>query len=594
MCSPNRGPFDDGDLIGRSVPREQLVMIGVGGVIGFIASVLFVSCCVVYTSSKPNQSKKPIQVGSIEVAKLPLEATSKVDSPNEKTSRPEFENPQTSRKQPSMVHDPIQKRSDLLEEPSIAALVVRQLPIVESKNSNVAKSTDDENNALEPSSTVDSSVKEKSPVDRPQTKSPGGVKSNSARELDLLNELNDIVRDLDLRTMKGTYYAYTQKVNKSKPRRSLESFEATKDVGRKNIDIHPILELANTDENLYGLPFLRGNRCRINPSEIPWMTKISRDLTSARAVLSRARTDVSLRIDQEVARKLAQKHEWRKSEAVPALMQTVQADGRVARLQLLHTLAYTKSPAASRALAKRAVFELWDEARETAVRYLRDRNRDEFRHVLLYGLRYPWAPVAEHAGQALIALNDHGAIRPIIELLDEPSPSAPFQNRQGDWVVREMVRVNHMRNCKLCHAPSLADTDPIRGLVPVPGQSIPILYYSSPRQGDFVRADVTYIRQDFSLTHRVANLHPWPERQRFDYFVRQRKLCGIEALFSTVRPIDGSSGRPLPSYPQRETALTVLRKLTLVDMGSETKAWKMYYAETIEHAFADRNSAGDS
>src|SRR5262249_29981030 len=148
---------------------------------------------------------------------------------------------------------------------------------------------------------------------------------------------------------------------------------------------------------------------------------------------------------------------------------------------------------------------------------------------LLDGLRYPWAPAADHAAEALVALNDREAIPPLAELLGGPDPAGPaplafhdidrahlayhnidpaqlaaapgspepwrspavaLDERQGGgrrtrlmadpgglpqsikasdgevYAVREVVRVNHLRNCLLCHPPSLADGDMVRGAVP--------------------------------------------------------------------------------------------------------------------------------
>jgi hypothetical protein len=57
-------------------------------------------------------------------------------------------------------------------------------------------------------------------------------------------------------------------------------------------------------------------------------------------------------------------------------------------------------------LAQRAVFDLSPEVRRRAVEALRKRPRHEYRPALLAGLRYPWAPAAEHAAEALLALRD--------------------------------------------------------------------------------------------------------------------------------------------------------------------------------------------
>ena len=41
--------------------------------------------------------------------------------------------------------------------------------------------------------------------------------------------------------------------------------------------------------------------------------------------------------------------------------------------------------------------------------------------------------------------------------------------------------------------------------------------------------DVTYLRQDFSAMLPVAEAHPWPEMQRFDFPVRERNVTEDEA-----------------------------------------------------------------
>ncbi len=89
---------------------------------------------------------------------------------------------------------------------------------------------------------------------------------------------------------------------------------------------------------------------------------------------------------------------------------------------------------------------------------------------------------------------------------------------------RELVRFNHLRNCLLCHAPSHSQTDLVRGLIPTPGVPIPVEYYHRSH-GDFVRADVVYLKQDFSVMHHVEDAHPWPAMQRFDYVVRVREVA---------------------------------------------------------------------
>ena len=100
--------------------------------------------------------------------------------------------------------------------------------------------------------------------------------------------------------------------------------------------------------------------------------------------------------------------------------------------------------------------------------------------------------------------------------------------------VREAVRINHHRNCLLCHPPSQTGQDQeVPGVIPIPGQSFP----TSPKEAygkaqsfgePMVRADTTYLRQDFSVMMPVENAAPWPEMQRFYFLVRTRPVEGKE------------------------------------------------------------------
>ena len=62
------------------------------------------------------------------------------------------------------------------------------------------------------------------------------------------------------------------------------------------------------------------------------------------------------------------------------------------------------------ALTQRALFDTAHEVREAAVKALQNRPRPEVRRLLLAGFRYPWAPVADHAAEAVVALEDTGAV----------------------------------------------------------------------------------------------------------------------------------------------------------------------------------------
>src|SRR5262249_31237808 len=113
----------------------------------------------------------------------------------------------------------------------------------------------------------------------------------------------------------------------------------------------------------------------------------------------------------------------------------------------------------------------------------------------------------------------------------------PRVEKVGDKTVtiaREVVRINHHRNCLLCHAPAEKDKTPKDTLVaqvPLPSEPLTAPYYGSPPKptGLMVRIDVTYLRQDFSVMQPVYDSSAWPVMQRFDYVVRKRVLTADQA-----------------------------------------------------------------
>jgi hypothetical protein len=120
-----------------------------------------------------------------------------------------------------------------------------------------------------------------------------------------------------------------------------------------------------------------------------------------------------------------------------------------------------------------------------------------------------------------------------------------------------LVHINHLRNCLLCHAPSFSQDDPIAGLVPIPGEPLPD-FYSDERTANhlLVRADVVYLRQDFSLLLDVDHAAPWPTQQRFDFLVRTRELTHEEARAHC------ESDQQSQRNPQREAVRFALGELT--------------------------------
>jgi hypothetical protein len=245
-------------------------------------------------------------------------------------------------------------------------------------------------------------------------------------------------------------------------------------------------------------------------------------------------------------------------DCLPGLWQMLQAEDNPQRTVLVQYMGQLNDPSVSVALAQRALYDVSPEIRYLAVTELKKRPAAQYRQVLLDGFRYPWPAVAEHAAEALVEVGDKEARPALQQLLRQPNPGDPFQPQGKDKKpqVRELVRFNHLKNCLMCHSPSLAEKDPVPGRVPVAGKKLELVYYSGPRKGDdiFVRADITYIRQDFSMPQRVEDPGAWPELQRYDYLVRTRDASAEEIAAHQKQPANAT-------YPQRDAVLWALKEL---------------------------------
>jgi len=359
------------------------------------------------------------------------------------------------------------------------------------------------------------------------------------------------------------------------------------------------LALLASRPDVAGLPLQMGDDCRKTGDDLHGMARAVRSINSLFAPGRRfqARLNASDPLSNERRMKLAERlqlaqsqamrrirnsREWVKPEAVSSLVQMLQVQPASLRTELVGTLSEIDSVEAGVALAERAIFDPDENIRADAVEALQTRPPSHYQDRLLEGLRYPWTPVAFYASEALIALEEEDVVPRLVELLEQPDPAAPYVDDQGDLAKRELVRVNHLRNCLLCHAPSEDRHDLVRGVVPTPGKAIPVAYYGTP-SGYAVRADIVYLRQDFSVMHRVPSAEPWPEEQRFDYFVRERKLTKAEvAAFDAAdqrrKRHEMSHGTTLPDYPQRRVVLRSLRELTGRDLGETSTAWRRWLA----------------
>jgi hypothetical protein len=193
------------------------------------------------------------------------------------------------------------------------------------------------------------------------------------------------------------------------------------------------------------------------------------------------------------------------------------------------------------------------------------------------GLRYPWPAVARRTADAIARLGRSDLIPELVGVLDAADPRLPVvKEKSGKMVVREVVKVNHHRNCMMCHSPGNSGTvsaEAITAEVPTPGQPLP-----TPAQGYnrsspdlMIRVDVTYLRPDFSATLTVPDAHPWPELQRFDFVVRERAVTADEAQTYreklTLKEVGVLS-------PYHRAVLAALREMTGKDTAPTAEAWR--------------------
>ncbi len=264
---------------------------------------------------------------------------------------------------------------------------------------------------------------------------------------------------------------------------------------------------------------------------------------------------------------------WATAEAVPCVQQMLQAEGKDVRRMSVELLRGIDGAAATEVLARWAVFDTDADNRAAAVDALKSRDRPLVVTVLLAAVRHPWPRGAEHAAEALVALDAREAAPDLAALLPLADPDAPaaldgvFGGVLGSGRFRrEMVRVNHARNCLLCHPPSFRAGDLVRGAIPDPARELPPVstpaYYTGEADRVAVSAAAgTYLRQDFSVVQPVPDPGPWPTLQRYDYLVSVRRVKDAD-----LAPADGPS-------PFRAAVLFALRELTGSDRGGAPADW---------------------
>ena len=211
--------------------------------------------------------------------------------------------------------------------------------------------------------------------------------------------------------------------------------------------------LMESRDDLAGLPFLKGNDCRMSKE------------VSGEFVNEAFNDDLFLNFpdtpDSEFTKGVKEDN-WLPDEVVlarAAWMQTSPANA-AKRKHIVKVLAGIRHPATTRSLGKLAVFAPEKSLREEAVAALKGRPRRDYTAVLLDGLRYPWAAAANNAADAMVTLKRADLVGHLVNFLDERDPRAPFDQKKDArsvTVVRELVRLNHHHNCITCHAPATSD-----------------------------------------------------------------------------------------------------------------------------------------
>jgi len=332
--------------------------------------------------------------------------------------------------------------------------------------------------------------------------------------------------------------------------------------------------------DLKGLPFRMGKDCKMDPKNAPLFGTAA---NLAHASQTRAHDSILDNV-QPAADYWT---EWRKVDGgetpvgVAALTQVFGPGTQKERDSVVRQLAELRHPDATRALAKATVFDFDRQVRVGASTALKNRPKAEYTDVLMSGLRYPWPAVAMQSAQAVVRLERKDLVPQLVAMLDEPDPREPVARQVGDraiHVIQEMVRINHHRNCLLCHPPAVtASASEVAAPFPIPGQPFP----TPSEDGGYgqqgiqpslaIRADVTYLRQDFSVMQPVANAHPWPEMQRFDFFVRSRELNEEEVQEFTKRRQERAEGHV---NDNQKAVLYALRELTGRDAAPTAAAWR--------------------
>ena len=124
----------------------------------------------------------------------------------------------------------------------------------------------------------------------------------------------------------------------------------------------------------------------------------------------------------------------------------------------------------------------------------------------------------------------------------------------------------------MCHPPSFHTLDPARGPVPPLRESFQggFGYSAQPSKNEtFVRADITYLKQDYSVMLALTNRGVLVEAQRYDLLIRERFATGADFAAAVIRKQAGLTGH-------QEAAAFALRGLTGQEPGANEVNWRRF------------------
>ncbi len=321
--------------------------------------------------------------------------------------------------------------------------------------------------------------------------------------------------------------------------------------GTRSVDLvsdEPITKIVSLRADLSGLPMLMGDDCKIEESNSLAMNDLSvvigpmlsRLATRSTRATGEGRTQMVGMVSDRMKRIQSQSRSWKsRHQYLHTADQMLQAQEPDLRHEMVEWLSEQNSLVAAKLLSCYVKYDLDPGVRMVATKALAKYSPKRYRQSLWNGLDYPWIEANRHSVEALVRLNDKASIPYLVEKLKSDDPRSPRSLDDGRFIKKELVAINHMKNCLLCHADSHSTRDKGRAPVPEWDRPLPPQYYQSQPRGLVVRADVTYLRQDFSVMLDVLEKpEHWPSEQRFDFLVQERELSYGEFLEARERHSD--------------------------------------------------------